>query len=77
MHPRGEAAARQAAVLALRASRGIEWEKFSARHGKSAAEKIASELKNFPEDLVQSGEKSTRLTPKGFRVGNAIWREIV
>lgn len=70
-------AAREAAVLALRTSRGIEWKVFSDRYGADAAETIRAQLRAFPADLVCSGETSTKLTPRGMRLANAIWREIV
>lgn len=75
----GEAAARQAAVLALRTSAGIDMEKFTPRYGAEHAEKIFRDLKRFPSDLVLRDDvaQKIRLTAKGMRVANAIWSEIV
>jgi oxygen-independent coproporphyrinogen-3 oxidase len=76
-HLRGEQSARQAAILALRTSRGIDWKKFGAKYGELAAQTIKTELERFPGDLVENEKSASRLTPKGFRLGNAIWSEIV
>jgi len=76
-HVTGEAAAREAAVLGLRTGSGLDWARFVIRYGSIVTEKIKNELRQFPEDIVKNSEDFTRLTPKGFRVGNAVWREIV
>jgi oxygen-independent coproporphyrinogen-3 oxidase len=73
----GERAARQAAVLALRVSRGIDWGTFSERYGVIFASAIRKDLEKFPDNLISSDEKKSSLTPKGMRLGNAIWSEIV
>jgi oxygen-independent coproporphyrinogen-3 oxidase len=73
----GEAAARQAAVLALRTAGGVDREKFADRYGEEHARAIMRDIAGFPGDLVDMDAKSVRLTAKGLRVGNAIWNEIV
>lgn len=73
----GEAAARQAAVLALRTAYGIDVEKFTQRHGDENTKKIISTLNAFPPELVYRDKKTLRLTAKGMRVANVIWGEIV
>jgi oxygen-independent coproporphyrinogen-3 oxidase len=73
----GERAARQAAVLALRTKKGIAWENFAKRHGEQAANAIRRDLERFPGCLVANGADASRLTPKGFRLGNAVWSEII
>ena len=73
----GEKSARQSAVLALRTRRGIGWAEFAARYGDQIAKKIKDELRQFPGDLVHNGDGATNLTPKGFRVGNVIWSDII
>jgi oxygen-independent coproporphyrinogen-3 oxidase len=73
----GERAARQAAVLALRTKYGITWKNFADRYGAPAANAIRRDLKRFPGDVVTNDEETSRLTPKGFRLGNAVWSEII
>jgi coproporphyrinogen III oxidase-like Fe-S oxidoreductase len=65
------------AVLALRTKRGIDWREFAARYGKNYADSIRRDLANFPPDLVANGDTRTSLTPKGLRLGNSIWAEII
>lgn len=72
-----ERAARQAAVLALRTTRGIVWKIFEARHGHRVGAKLREELERFPSRLVRCDATGASLTPSGLRVGNAIWSEIV
>jgi oxygen-independent coproporphyrinogen-3 oxidase len=72
-----EKSARQAAILALRTTRGIDWTKFETRYGEQIAKTIKNELGQFPDELVMNWENSSRLTPKGFRLGNAIWSELI
>lgn len=73
----GESAARQAAVLALRTSRGINWKRFAGRHGECFAAVIRNDLRGFPADLVRCDETRAVLTPRGLRVGNRIWEELI
>jgi oxygen-independent coproporphyrinogen-3 oxidase len=73
----GERAARQAAVLALRTKKGIAWKIFAERHGASAANAIRRDLERFPGDIAENGAEASSLTPKGFRLGNAVWSEII
>ena len=73
----GEAAARQAAVLALRTKNGIGWGYFSKRYGGKISAAIREELMQFPEDLVRCDELGASLTPRGLRVANRIWEELI
>jgi oxygen-independent coproporphyrinogen-3 oxidase len=70
------ASAREAAVLALRTSRGIDIRAFGEKYGKFA-EEIYEKLKSFPSSLLRVDETRAALTPKGFRVANKIWEEII
>ncbi|MDL2263618.1 radical SAM family heme chaperone HemW, partial [Synergistaceae bacterium OttesenSCG-928-I11] len=63
----GEPAVRQAAVLALRTARGIDWRNFSERYGKNFTDAIKKDIETFPNDLFDKDETSARLTPKGMR----------
>ena len=73
----GERAARQAAVLAMRTKHGIIWKNFAKRYGTPAANAIRRDLERFPGEIVINGAESSRLTQKGFRLGNAVWSEII
>lgn len=73
----GEAAARQAAVLALRTRDGIDWPRFASRYGAHIAEAIRAQLEQFPASLVTADSRGARLTPAGLRVANRIWSEII
>jgi oxygen-independent coproporphyrinogen-3 oxidase len=75
--PDEESSARTAAVLALRTRVGIRWNAFARRHGALLAEKIRQDLSEFPPELAAHSEDSTFLTPKGLRLGNSIWSEII
>ncbi|GHV52048.1 coproporphyrinogen III oxidase [Synergistales bacterium] len=70
------ASAREAAVLALRTARGIDIKAFTEKHGEFADE-IYEKLKSFPPSLLRLDKERASLTPKGFRVANRIWEEIV
>jgi oxygen-independent coproporphyrinogen-3 oxidase len=70
-------AAKQAAILALRTKRGIDWREFEGRHGKIFAGEVKKELEKFPANLVVTDERSSALTPAGLRVANKIWGEII
>jgi oxygen-independent coproporphyrinogen-3 oxidase len=72
-----EPAARQAAVLALRTKKGLEWRSFEKRHGKTLKDEIAEKLSRFPKSMVINDEISARLTTAGLRVANRIWEEII
>lgn len=72
-----EASARQAAVLALRTRRGIEWGPFAQKHGEEISAAICAKLAQFPAGLVRQDEQGASLTPKGLRVANRIWEELI
>jgi oxygen-independent coproporphyrinogen-3 oxidase len=70
-------AARQAAVLALRTRRGIDWRSFADKHGKVFSDEVKKKLEKFPANLVVTDAKSTALTQAGFRVANKVWEDII
>lgn len=74
--PNEESAAREAAVLALRTSRGIEWKNFSARY-KKYSDAICRELAQLPADLVEMTDDRAKLTKRGMRLANVVWETIV
>ncbi|MDD4160033.1 MAG: radical SAM family heme chaperone HemW [Synergistaceae bacterium] len=73
----GEKKASEAAVLALRMSKGIDRKEFSLKYGIFQERKIIEKLSRFPEDLYNISEKNISLTLKGMRVANRIWSELV
>ena len=73
----GERKASEAAVLALRMSKGIDREEFSNKYGILEEKKIIEKLSRFTEDLYDISEKRISLSSKGMRVANRIWSELV
>ncbi len=73
----GAEEASEAAVLALRTSEGIRFEEFAARYGKRWLDAITKRLRSLPEqDFVWRGN-GVALSPRGMRVGNSIWAELM
>ena len=67
----------EAAVLALRTSEGIRFEEFAARYGERWLDAITKRLRSLPEqDFVWRGN-GVALSPRGMRVGNSIWAELM
>ncbi|MDR3354652.1 MAG: radical SAM family heme chaperone HemW [Synergistaceae bacterium] len=73
----GERAARQAAVLALRTKKGIDWSVFRSRYGDAFSDAIMRGLAKFPGELITCDERGAALSKKGMRVGDAIWSDII
>lgn len=73
----GSAEAAEAAVLALRMTRGIEYESFAARYGRENLDRIVAILDGMPESDILRRKDGIALSGAGMRVGNAIWSEIV
>jgi oxygen-independent coproporphyrinogen-3 oxidase len=71
------ASSRMAAVLALRTRNGIRWAEFRRKYGDEFSDELREKLEGFPDGLVKNGEDRTALTPKGLRLGNSIWSEII
>ncbi|MDR1019281.1 MAG: radical SAM family heme chaperone HemW [Synergistaceae bacterium] len=70
-------AARQAAVLALRARDGIDWRSFGERHGNAMKDEIAEKLNIFPKSLLRNDSHRASLTAAGLRVANRVWEEMI
>lgn len=73
----GAEEASEAAVLALRTSEGIRFEEFAARYGKSWLDAITERLRSLPEQDFVWREDGVALSPRGMRVGNSIWAELM
>lgn len=73
----GERLAREAAILALRTSDGIDRAEFAKKYGRAALSKIEDTLGNLPGDLFIAQGRKLALSQRGMRVANIIWAEIV
>jgi len=56
---------------------GIEREAFAQKYGSDEESRIIKLLEAFPEDLYSVSGNRISLTPKGMRVANRIWSELV
>ncbi|MDO5115263.1 MAG: radical SAM family heme chaperone HemW [Synergistaceae bacterium] len=72
-----ERAAREAAVLGLRMTEGLDRVDFAERYGENEWASLLAALRKFPDELYTADEKGIRLTKKGMRVANLIWSEII
>lgn len=75
--PDGAKAASEAAVLALRTSAGIDFAGFSARYGREWLDEILRRLDDLPQRYFCRRNGGIALSPRGMRVGNAIWTELM
>jgi len=69
--------AAEGAVLLLRTRWGIPLGAFRRRFGDSLAREVLGKLAPFMPDLVEHVPGHLRLTPKGMRVANQIWSELL
>jgi hypothetical protein len=56
---------------------GIEREAFARKYGPDEESRVIKILEAFPGDLYSVGTDRICLTPKGMRVANRIWSELV
>lgn len=68
---------REAAVLALRTSAGIDKKAFTERFGTKSYISARNILEDFPSELREIDERGVRLTKRGMRVANIIWSELI
>ena len=68
---------REAAVLYLRMSYGIDNIKYIEKYGEENLLYVKNTLRKFPDDLYCEENEHIFLTPKGMRVANFIWRELI
>lgn len=73
----GDDRASEAAILALRMVKGINRKEFSGKYGVLEEQKLIEKFSRFPDDLYFISEKKIFLTPKGMRVANRIWSELL
>lgn len=69
--------ASEAAILALRMSEGINFKEFAARYSKNWLDVIIKRLRSLPEQDFVWSVNNVALSPRGMRVGNSIWAELV
>jgi len=69
--------AKEAAILALRTSKGFNCSEFRERFGSQALNEILDILENIPDYLCCNKSDRVYLTSRGMRVANAIWEQLV
>lgn len=72
-----ELRSREAAVLALRTTEGISRSRYEKEYGPEALAEIIDILGKMPAGLTEIDEERVTLTPKGMRVANRIWLELI
>ena len=72
-----DARAGEAAMLGLRMTSGINAKAYAAEYGAQALSALEEKLAQFPKDLYAQSDGRIFLTPKGMRVANRIWQELV
>lgn len=73
----GTKRASEAAVLALRMAKGIDAKVFKQKYGVDEWLRITETFEKIPDGLYLLTESGLRLTPKGMRVANMIWAELI
>ncbi|MDO4218817.1 MAG: radical SAM family heme chaperone HemW [Synergistaceae bacterium] len=69
--------AREAAVLLLRTTNGIDKKNFISKFGSKMLNEISNKLMLLPSGLVAQNDSKIYMTQKGMRVANLIWQEII
>lgn len=73
----GSRRAAEAAMLALRMTEGIDLSVYEREYGKEAAAALAEKMNRFSPELYKTEAGRLSLTPKGMRVANRIWEELL
>ncbi len=73
----GTREASEAAVLALRTAEGIDCKAFARRYGRPYLDAIVSKVRQMPSAYFCRTQRGFSLSPRGMRVGNAIWCELL
>ncbi len=73
----GTREASEAAVLALRTAEGIDCKAFARRYGRPYLDAIVSKVRQMPSSYFCRTQRGFSLSPRGMRVGNAIWCELL
>ncbi len=73
----GAKEASEAAILALRTSDGIDFQNFRARYSDEWLDVILRRLHTLPLEDFRWTDSGVVLSPRGMRVGNAIWTELL
>lgn len=69
--------AREAAILALRTTEGINLADFRDRYGGKNTDLVVSIMEGFPKEFWEGDGRCIRLTHRGMRVANRIWQDLV
>ena len=69
--------AREAAILLLRTRQGILYPEFRSRYGSELLGEILTVLDSFRPDFFVRRDDSVALSPRGMRIANRIWEEIL
>lgn len=72
-----ERRSREAAVLALRTAEGIDPGRYEEEYGAEALAQVIGILGKMPGGLTEIKKERIALTPKGMRVANRIWFELI
>ena len=73
----GAREASEAAILALRTAEGIGFSDFACRYGQRWLDAVLQRLRELPQDDLAWKVDRVSLSPRGMRVGNAIWCELM
>lgn len=72
-----EAKARETFILSLRMNKGLQRKEYIEKFGSEIEDKLIQMLFQLPKDLYEITESNIKLTPKGMRVANMIWAELI
>ena len=66
-----------AAILLLRTRQGILYPEFRSRYGSELLGEILTVLDSFRPDFFLRRDDGVALSPRGMRIANRIWEEIL
>lgn len=73
----GAAKASERVIMALRTSFGIDLEEFFQEFGRPLSVRLEDVLTEFPLSCLEREGSVVRLTPKGMRIANALWEQLL
>ncbi|MGI6443163.1 MAG: radical SAM family heme chaperone HemW [Synergistaceae bacterium] len=72
-----DAKSKEAFILALRMSEGINRNDYKNKYGELNEQNLIKTLRTFPNDLYEITKGNIALTAKGMRVANIIWTDLI
>lgn len=72
-----DAAASESAILALRTFWGLNLKMYEKKFGTKRASLLREQLDALPNHYLLRGRDGVALSPRGMRVGNAIWERLL